>query len=579
MSRLERRANSATLEVAEEPLPATGLAAAFRRNRGLIIFGALAFLLALAVYVLRIDKVVGMFVDDAWYVLLAKALATGQGYTLINSPTPGIVPLYPPAFPAILSMIFRIAPDFPQNLWLLKSVSVAAMLIAGVVAFYYFTRVRELPGYLAMMIALAMVLTPPLVFLAASTVMAECVYLLFLLTAITMIDRAVSKKDDDRALWLLVAAGAVFSSLAFLTRSFGIIVILAAVIFLFKSRRLKAAIGFIVITAALCGPWVIYSRLKAPTLEQRLEQESQIVVPSTEQFWLRNADAGSSATVSASDLPDRVWKNVVQITGRDVGRILMAPVTEAISAALAEQQGSYENEALTLSFLLTAFVITGFVIVVRRRLTLAEIVVALSLLLTVILPWDTFRFVASLTPFLLFYFLIGCTKIYHLHLRLREEPRKPGWPGLAVLAGVLAAVSLAGHAYYFQKKFSSNPDERPVWTRMYEENQQILDWVNERAPEGSVVATPNPALVHLLSGKKTISAIDPVRRWDVWTRVGARYLAYVSALRVKDPDYSESRYLTVLEPKGSLNLRIVDLGPPEQYRERWGVVIPRGIIK
>ena len=338
MSRVERRAASATLEITEEPLPATGLAAAFRRHRGLSIFGVLAFLLALAVYILRIDKVAGMFGDDAWFILLAKALATGQGYTLINAPTPGIVPLYPPAFPAILSIIFRIAPDFPQNLWLLKSVSIAAMLLAGVVAFYYFMRVRELPGYLALMIALAMVLTPPLVFLAASTVMSECVYLLFLLAAITVIELAISRKDGGTA-WLLVAAGGALSSLAFLTRSFGIVLILAAIVYLLKARRVKAAIVYIAVTAVLAVPWLLYSRVHAPTAAQRLEQESQVVVPYTEQFWQRNVGDGSSGTISAQDLPERVWRNVLQIAGRDVGRILVAPVSEAVLAALAEQQG------------------------------------------------------------------------------------------------------------------------------------------------------------------------------------------------------------------------------------------------
>ena len=39
-------------------------------------------------YLPRIDDVCGLFSDDAWYVLLARALATGEGYTLTNVPTP-----------------------------------------------------------------------------------------------------------------------------------------------------------------------------------------------------------------------------------------------------------------------------------------------------------------------------------------------------------------------------------------------------------------------------------------------------------------------------------------------------------
>jgi hypothetical protein len=74
----------------------------------LIAVTAAALALALTIYGLRLDHVVGLIVDDAWYVLLAKALATGQGYTLINSPTPGITPFYPPGFAALLSIFYRL---------------------------------------------------------------------------------------------------------------------------------------------------------------------------------------------------------------------------------------------------------------------------------------------------------------------------------------------------------------------------------------------------------------------------------------------------------------------------------------
>jgi hypothetical protein len=50
-------------------------------------------ILFIVIYQQRLDHVIGLIVDDGWYVLLAKALATGQGYSLVNSPTPGIMPI------------------------------------------------------------------------------------------------------------------------------------------------------------------------------------------------------------------------------------------------------------------------------------------------------------------------------------------------------------------------------------------------------------------------------------------------------------------------------------------------------
>ncbi len=79
----------------------------------------------------------GLFSDDAWYVLPARALATGKGYTLTNLPTPGIAPVYPSGFPLLLSLVFRMAPGFPGNVVLLKAVSIASMgAVAGLTIRY-----------------------------------------------------------------------------------------------------------------------------------------------------------------------------------------------------------------------------------------------------------------------------------------------------------------------------------------------------------------------------------------------------------------------------------------------------------
>src|SRR5262249_21285280 len=109
------------------------------------------FILLLLIYILRIDQVVGLAIDDGWYVLLAKALATGQGYTLVNSPSPGILPLYPPGFPFLLSIFYRISPNFPENIWLLKSVSIAAMIGVGALAYRYLVRIRSVPAQMALL--------------------------------------------------------------------------------------------------------------------------------------------------------------------------------------------------------------------------------------------------------------------------------------------------------------------------------------------------------------------------------------------------------------------------------------------
>src|SRR5262249_9694546 len=90
-----------------------------------------AALLVLAVYLVRLDRIAGLIVDDGWYVLLGQALAQGRGFRLISSAAAEILPVVPPGFPALLAVVFGISPSFPDNVLLLKALSIASMMGAG----------------------------------------------------------------------------------------------------------------------------------------------------------------------------------------------------------------------------------------------------------------------------------------------------------------------------------------------------------------------------------------------------------------------------------------------------------------
>src|SRR5262249_37874441 len=242
-----------------------------RTSRPIAIAGIVALIGALAIYILRLDRVVGMAIDDAWYVLLAKSLATGHGYSLINSPSPGILPLYPPGFPFLLSLAYRLSPSFPENVWLLKSVSIVAMIVSGIIIYRYFLRDRKISAPVAMGIAVTTVICPPLVFLATSTMMSDCVFLLtFLLSVVVTELRAQAGRHSEG--WAYAVLAAALSSFAFLTRSIAVALIMAVILYLLKERLIRSAAIFTVAVAVMIGPWMIYSRTHAPTLAQRQEQ-------------------------------------------------------------------------------------------------------------------------------------------------------------------------------------------------------------------------------------------------------------------------------------------------------------------
>lgn len=205
-----------------------------QRRSAAIIIAAVSLLFA-AIYGLRFNEAAGLVGDDAWYALLAKALATGQGFSLISSPLPGILPSYPPGFPLLLSLIFKVAPRFPENAWLLKAVSILAMYGTGAVTYRYLTRSRGLSPQPALGAAVVVVLMPAFVFLATSTVMSECVFTLSQLLTVAVMEACVESKDRQIE-WRLAAAGAVLASFTFLTRSVAIGLIAAVMLYLLKEK-------------------------------------------------------------------------------------------------------------------------------------------------------------------------------------------------------------------------------------------------------------------------------------------------------------------------------------------------------
>ena len=71
----------------------------------------------------------GLFHDDGIYVVTARALAEGQGYRIISLPESPPQTKYPILFPWLLSLVWRLAPSFPDNLLLLRMVPLASTVV------------------------------------------------------------------------------------------------------------------------------------------------------------------------------------------------------------------------------------------------------------------------------------------------------------------------------------------------------------------------------------------------------------------------------------------------------------------
>src|SRR5262245_7481348 len=95
-------------------------------------------LVAGVIYLVTLDPSrFGVQYDDAIYVASAKALATNQQYRIISLPSEPAQTKFPPLYPILLSLIWRVDPVFPRNVFWMMLASVAATICLLLLTYRY----------------------------------------------------------------------------------------------------------------------------------------------------------------------------------------------------------------------------------------------------------------------------------------------------------------------------------------------------------------------------------------------------------------------------------------------------------
>jgi hypothetical protein len=531
-------------------------------KRSVLIAGSAgALALALAVYLLRLDPVLGQYQDDAWYTVLAKALATGQGYTLISAPVQGIGAwVYPPVYPGLLSLAWRLWPEFPQNVWLLKSISVAAMLAVGVACFDYFRHLRGTSLAVAAGIALTTTLSPALVFLATSTMMSESVFTLVQLLTIITIERA-QRASGSKPAWVYLILGGVLASLTLLTRAVGLSLSISIGLYLLMQRQIRSAVVTGAVVASLVLPWLVFAQQRSPTDEQRALQSSYIVGRMSEIFWQRQAGNADSGQITVKELPERVWDNAVSVMTHDLGAMVLAPLPYwEKSGEMTSEGGAGSPASRVLSLLVSALAIAGFVATGLRRVTLSEILVVVTIAIILIFPWTPFRYLLPLLPFFVFYVLTGATSCYGWLRRHTPGGTQAALAVPGVVAACFVALNIYTNTAYILKKYSGVPAERPEWIRAFVEHQALFQWIRDNIPADQTLLSANPPQLYLYTGLKTMPAGNAALRRDILAQNRVRYLVQMGVPRPPDVNAAEEKFDAPYRSNTAMNLRVVDLG-------------------
>ena len=231
-----------------------------RRGKAIAVGGlCLALILPAMVAVKSLDMPhLGRFHDDGIYWVCAKSLAQGPGYRILSLPDQPYQTKYPPLYPLLLSVIWRVNPSFPDNLPLATLVSWLMLPLYLVLARRIFLDLGLGPTH-ALVLCVLLALNPYVVLYSVS-LMSELMFSCLLLGCLWLAKRA---GEPGSAWWLAGLAGAVGAA-AYLTRNAALpLLITGPLYYLFRKQYGRAAVFFGAMLPAVAG-WNLWVRAHLP---------------------------------------------------------------------------------------------------------------------------------------------------------------------------------------------------------------------------------------------------------------------------------------------------------------------------
>ncbi|MDB4912925.1 MAG: hypothetical protein JWM95_569 [Gemmatimonadetes bacterium] len=413
--------------------------------------------IALAFGVVIADRYpVGVFHDDAMYVILARSLATGQGFRYLNIPGAPLASHFPPGYPFVLSLVWRLLPVFPANVLAFKLLN-AVFFSASAVLITQLARERFDDSRAAVIVGLLSAISVPFLVLV-SMVLSEPMFLALLLGLLIVAERLVaSPMSRSRAL----ACGACIGLLT-LVRAHGIVMLPAVMIPLALHRRWKdaALVAFAAVAAML--PWQLWGAAHSAALPPPLAGNYGSYVA----WWIRGyRDMG----------PVMILETVRRTTSEVV----------AMLATLFSPGQATAVRVMTLASLTGVFVAGA--VHLRRHAPVTLGFLAWYAAIVLAWPFPPSRFVWGVWPLLLFLIVAAA--------RARV-------PARLALAGALVWLTV-GYAEYEVRAIRGK-----WWSSISRTSSQRIQpavaWVLANTAPDDVVAADDEGSVFLYTGRQAV---------------------------------------------------------------------------
>ena len=425
-------------------------------------------LLAMAVVVVSIGPFpVGVYQDDGIYTVLAKSLATGQGYRYLNIPDAPNATHYPPLYPLFLAGLWKVVPSFPANVTLFKFANAAFLGLAAFMAWRFARRQLGMTVWTSFLSAGAFTICGPVV-LHGVMVLSEPMFLAALFPVLMACERAARTGNRRDA----VLAGAAAGGLA-LIRTLGVVAIPATALVLAWRRRWVPALLVWVAGIAIMLPWQLW-------IGAHGDQLPAVFLGRYGSYagWLMGGvrDGGFAWVM------ELVLFNFRMVV--DGGWQILGVASLPLSVRW-----------LT-TIVATAFFAGGWWLMLRRGPVVAW-TVAIYLAVIVSWPFEPPRFIFGLWP------LVGLIMGLAIHAVATWRPATRPRLVLRVAASAMAVLLVVAYARYnylgVQSRWPST-----VQSKVASRAKPLAEWVIANTPADAVLATDDDVLMHLYTGRLAV---------------------------------------------------------------------------
>jgi hypothetical protein len=416
----------------------------------------------------------GFFHDDGIYMVNAKSIYEGTGYSIASLPNSPPQTKYPPVLSLILSLCWHINPSFPQNIILMRLFSALCAVLTLFMAWLY---IRQKSNYtiLPVFLFLSALAFNPYFALFSGQVMSEMPFTLFSLASIALFIHyeRYGKKSSLYGSLLL-------ATIAFYTRTIGIAMFVSFFLWFLYQRRFKASLGALAVMVFATMPWFYWVLSNDPATNSLVTTYYR----SYSSWFILAAQASSSwfiPNIQGFALPG-----------------LICPFIEVQSITLKSIL------SIIFTFFVWFFLIKGIIYRLRKSPSIDTFYLIVTMVIVAIwsVSMDAARFLFPLLPIVLFHIIEGVKAVREdvisLSFRYQNLARRFWQLAVAVLVVGIFVVAIPQTNRLLRTTFCNSE-------ALFHLVEEASDWISHNTERKDVIASHLDPLVYLLSARHAVN--------------------------------------------------------------------------